>query len=217
MEACVHTSSLSIGYRNKKAGDSLLAKDLSLSCYKGELLALVGPNGCGKSTLLRTLAGLHDPLQGEVSVDGVPIHECRAIDRARLLSIVLTSMNAPANLKVRDLVSLGRTPYRSAFLPHDTEDRAAIKEALHQAGVEHLAEKTLDTLSDGEAQKAMIARALAQRTQAVILDEPTAHLDLINRVEIARMLREIARSRNEGSSWPPMIWRPSSGSPTGFG
>lgn len=197
MRNCIHTEGLSIGYGRKKKDPTILAEELNLNAPKGELVALVGPNGCGKSTLLRTLAGLHLPLKGRVKIEGETIHERSAKERAKLLSIVLTGLNAPTNLKVIDLVSLGRSPYRPLFMPWSEEDGEAVREAIEQSGIEHLAEKTLDTLSDGEAQKVMIARALAQRTQALILDEPTAHLDLINRVEIARMLREIARERGE--------------------
>ncbi len=197
MEEGIRTEKLSIGHGKPGKGASVLGEGLDLSCHKGELLALVGPNGCGKSTLLRTIAGLHPPLGGRTWIGGRAIEECGASERARLLSIVLTGMNAPTNLTVRDLVSLGRSPYRSAFMPLSQSDQEAIEEALEQANIEHLAERSLDELSDGEAQKSMIARALAQRTQALILDEPTAHLDLINRVEIARMLRALARAREE--------------------
>lgn len=197
MRDCIHTEELSIGYRRKGKDPLLLAEDLGLTARKGELVALVGPNGCGKSTLLRTLAGLHPPLHGKVHVEGENVHDRSSKERAKLLSIVLTGLNAPANLKVADLVSLGRSPYRPFFMSWSKEDREAVREAIQQSGIEHLAEKSLDTLSDGEAQKVMVARALAQRTKAVILDEPTAHLDLINRVEIARMLREISRERGE--------------------
>lgn len=196
MEASIHTRALSIGHPGKRKGPLVLAEDLELSCRKGELLALVGPNGCGKSTLLRTLAGSHRPLKGSVLLEGAPIEEHTPKERARLLSIVLTGMTAPTNLTVRDLVSLGRTPYRSAFMPMRKADHRAVERALKEANVERLAEKTLDTLSDGESQKVMIARALAQNTGTMILDEPTAHLDLLNRVEIGRMLRELARQRN---------------------
>lgn len=197
MEACVHTEGLSIGHPMKKGDPLLLGKELSLSCYKGELLALVGPNGCGKSTLLRTLSGLHEPLSGKVYIEGRAIDEQSPREKARLLSIVLTGMNAPSDLTVRDLVSLGRSPYRPIFFPLGRTDQEAIEEALRQTNISELAEKTLDTLSDGEAQRTMIARALAQRTRALILDEPTAHLDLVNRVEISRMLRDLAREREE--------------------
>jgi iron complex transport system ATP-binding protein len=197
MENGIRTEGLKIGFPGKKGKGTVLAEGLELTCRKGELVALVGPNGCGKSTLLRTIAGLQEPLAGGTYIDGQAIEERRPKERARLLSIVLTGMNAPSNLSVRDLVSLGRSPYRSAFMPLTRSDQELVQEALEQTNIPHLAEKTLDTLSDGEAQKTMIARALAQRTKAVVLDEPTAHLDLINRVEIARMLRELARERKE--------------------
>lgn len=197
METCIRTEGLNIGHRMKKGEPLLLGKELSLSCYKGELLALVGPNGCGKSTLLRTLAGLNEPLAGKVYIEGRAVDEQNPREKARLLSIVLTGMNAPSDLTVRDLVSLGRTPYQPVFFPFGQKDHEAIDEALLQTNISQLAEKTLDTLSDGEAQRTMIARALAQRTRALILDEPTAHLDLVNRVEISRMLRDLARERQE--------------------
>lgn len=197
MSTCIRTQDLSIGHVSPKGDPLVLAKDLRLSCRKGELLALVGPNGCGKSTLLRTLSGLHEPLQGKVLIDNESIEERSPKERARLLSIVLTNTRAPTDLSVHELTSLGRSPYQSPFMPLSKEDHRIIEQAIEQVGIGHLAHQTLDTLSDGEAQKAMIARALAQRTKAVILDEPTAHLDLVNRVEIARMLRELARERQE--------------------
>lgn len=192
MEKSVHTEDLVIGHRTAKGRAISLSRPLDLSSRKGELLALVGPNGCGKSTLLRTLAGLHDAVQGKVKVLGQEIDALTARQRAGLLSIVLTSTTTPGNMKVEELVALGRTPYRSALSPMKTSDREIVRWAMEQALVSEFADRSLDTLSDGETQRAMIARALAQETPVILLDEPTAHLDLVNRVEIVRMLRTLA-------------------------
>lgn len=193
MKEGIHTKDLIIGYQRSGKPPLTLSDSLELGARKGELVALVGPNGCGKSTLLRTLAGLHAPIEGEVLIEGNAVQTLSPRKKARLLSVVLTSTATPGNMKVEELVALGRSPYRSALSPMTEEDRAITKRAMEQSKVESFAGRSLDTLSDGETQRVMIARALAQRTPVILLDEPTAHLDLLNRVEILRMLRELAK------------------------
>ena len=153
----------------------------------GELVCLMGPNGIGKSTLLRTLAGLQKPLQGKIS-DATE----------KNIALVLTDRIVATNMTVYDLVTYGRYPYLDWSISLSSEDKKIIEESIRQVHIQHLKEKRLYELSDGQLQMAMIARALAQQTPILLLDEPTAHLDLNNRVEIMNLLRSL--SRNAGKA-----------------
>jgi iron complex transport system ATP-binding protein len=153
----------------------------------GELVCLMGPNGIGKSTLLRTLAGLQKPLQGKIS-DATE----------KNIALVLTDRIVATNMTVYDLVTYGRYPYLDWGISLSSEDKKIIEESIRQVHIQHLKEKRLYELSDGQLQMAMIARALAQQTPILLLDEPTAHLDLNNRVEIMNLLRSL--SRNAGKA-----------------
>ena len=153
----------------------------------GELVCLMGPNGIGKSTLLRTLAGLQKPLQGKIS-DATE----------KNIALVLTDRIVATNMTVYDLVTYGRYPYLDWSISLSSEDKKIIEESIRQVHIQHLKEKRFYELSDGQLQMAMIARALAQQTPILFLDEPTAHLDLNNRVEIMNLLRSL--SRNTGKA-----------------
>lgn len=153
----------------------------------GELVCLMGPNGIGKSTLLRTLAGLQKPLQGKIS-DATE----------KNIALVLTDRIVATNMTVYDLVTYGRYPYLDWSISLSSEDKKIIEESIRQVHIQHLKEKRFYELSDGQLQMAMIARALAQQTPILLLDEPTAHLDLNNRVEIMNLLRSL--SRNAGKA-----------------
>jgi iron complex transport system ATP-binding protein len=167
-------------------------KDLELEAPPGDLVAVVGPNGSGKSTLLRVLAGLQAPLDGHVSFEGLDIHHLDPAARARLVGIGLSHHETPPHLRVRELVSLGRYPYTSWFGGLSETDRRTVDEALTTTGISALADREVATLSDGEAQKAHIARGVAQEAPLLVLDEPTAYLDVTSRFEITHMLRELA-------------------------
>lgn len=182
------TESLTIGYSHKP-----LVADLNLELRPGEMVALIGPNGAGKSTLLRTLAGMLPPLRGKVLLAGRNVHEMPVQEVARHLAIVLTTRLEVEHLSAYTLVSFGRHPYTDWFGRLRTRDHAVIRRALELTDSLSLADRPFHTLSDGERQRVMIARALAQEPQVLLLDEPTAFLDLPRRIETLRLLRRLAR------------------------
>jgi iron complex transport system ATP-binding protein len=189
----LRTQGLTIGYHHAGRAETVIAADLDLSLRRGELVCLLGPNGAGKSTLMRTLAGLQPALRGEIWLDGDHPADLSARELARRLSIVLTERIDVGNLSVHDLVALGRHPYTDwwgKLTPHDEE---VVRWAVRAVGAGNLAERPVQELSDGERQKAMIARALAQEPLLILLDEPTAFLDLPRRVEVMGLLRTLAR------------------------
>lgn len=190
------TDTLSIGYRKGKQ-EKLIHSRLTLGIRSGELLCLMGPNGAGKSTLLRTLAGVQSPLSGQVLVNGKDIHSLPPQERARHISLVLTETVSAGNMSVLELVALGRYPHTSWGGSLSESDKRTIRQALEDVGIRELAHRKLYELSDGQRQKALIARALAQDGELIILDEPTAHLDLINRLQIMRLLRMLALRRQK--------------------
>lgn len=187
---------LSIGYRQKKT-DRLVRSGLHLEVFKGELLCLMGPNGAGKSTLLRTLAGVQEPLAGEIWIGGRSLQQTNQQERARLICLVLTEQVSAGNMSVLELVTLGRYPHTGWGGSLSEADKHNVLQALADLDIQELADRKLYELSDGQRQKAMIARALAQDGQLMILDEPTAHLDLINRLQIMRQLRLLALRRQK--------------------
>jgi len=193
----LQTENLSIGYRLSKKKKLTLLSEINISMQKGELVCLLGPNGSGKSTFMRTLAGIQPPLQGATLVDQRPIKSRNFKEISQLLSIVLTERLTVENLQVFQVVSLGRYPYTNWLGKLDREDKEKIRWAMEQVNVLQFANHTIDQLSDGEKQRVMIAKALAQDTPLVMLDEPTAHLDLPNRVEIMKLLRRLAKETNK--------------------
>lgn len=184
---------LLIGYAATKQHPKPIAGPLALALHPGELVCLLGPNGAGKSTLMRTLAGLQPPLAGRLEVGGTPLASLGAGARARQLSIVLTDRLEASNLTVRELVRLGRHPHTGWLGGLSAHDEAQVQAALVATGTEAFAQRPVGELSDGERQKVLLARALAQDTPLVLLDEPTAHLDLPNRVSLLRLLHRLAR------------------------
>ena len=184
------TEHLTVGYRTNRQ-DHAVAKALQLTVPVGQLICLLGPNGSGKSTLLRTLAGMQPPLAGDIQLLGHPLATLTASQRATQLAIVLTEPPY-ANLTVYDLVAMGRYPYTGSLGRLSEDDQRTIVEAMEVTRVQHFADRRVGTLSDGERQKVMIARAVAQDTPLLILDEPTAHLDVPNRTAILRLLQQLA-------------------------
>lgn len=161
----------------------------------GEFVCLLGRNGQGKSTLLRTLGGFLAPISGEVMLHDTPVRALRGVARARRIAVVLTERPQVGALGVMDLVEMGRQPYTGWAGVLADEDRGIAAAALEQVGGAHLAARTVDSLSDGERQRVMIARALAQQPDLMLLDEITAFLDLPSRVTIIDMLRRIAAEK----------------------
>lgn len=183
---------LSIGYSIRKKDNALLT-NLNLSLRAGELVCFMGPNGIGKSTLIRTLAGIQKPLSGTIYYSGKNIGD-RVSEK---ISVVLTDKVAIHTMSVYELITFGRYPYLNWTVTLTENDKKIIDDSIKQVHAEHLINKSLHELSDGQLQLAMIARALAQDGDIILLDEPTAHLDLNNRVEIMNLLRKIARQYNK--------------------
>lgn len=183
------TENLTVGYGRK----AVLA-GINVEARPGTFTVLIGANGSGKSTLLRTLTGSQAPLAGTVALDGVDLHRLSAAERARRLAIVLTERTGGGGLCVDELVAIGRHPYSGAFGRLSAADRAAVNDAIEAVGLTHKRSAFVATLSDGERQKAMIARAVAQQTGLIVLDEPTSFLDVAARYEIMHLLAEVARS-----------------------
>ncbi|MGM9873275.1 MAG: ABC transporter ATP-binding protein [Muribaculaceae bacterium] len=180
---------LTAGYRAKP-----IVADVTLTARHGAVTTLVGANGSGKSTLLRTLTGAQQPLAGKALINGCPIADLSAAARARLISVVFTDRSGGGGLTVSQLVAIGRHPY-SGFLGRLTpDDRHAVAAALESVGLSHKSGDFVASLSDGERQKAMIARAIAQQAPVMVLDEPTSFLDVSARFEIMALLRDIADS-----------------------
>ena len=188
MTTILEAQNLSIGYRANR----VVAQGLDLALHSGELACLIGPNGVGKSTLMRTLAGMQHPLAGRVALMGVDVQGMKATERARRLSVVLTEKMQVGLLTGYELVALGRHPHTGWTGQLSQHDEEVIRWALQAVSAEAIAARRIAELSDGERQKLMIARALAQEPAAMILDEPTAFLDLPHRVEIIRLLRRLA-------------------------
>lgn len=188
---------LTIGYKLGKRENKIISESLHLDLWPGQLVCLLGPNGAGKSTLMRTLSGLQPALSGEVIVDGQSLSGLKPVDLAQKLSLVLTERIEAGNLTVNELVALGRTPYTGWLGTLTDLDREKISWAMEATDTVRYTGRRMSELSDGERQKVMLARALAQDTNLILLDEPTAHLDLPNRVEMMRLLHHLSRQTNK--------------------
>ncbi len=183
------TNNLIIGY-----GDKALATDINLQLEEEQLVGLIGQNGVGKSTLLRTLNGFQRQLAGEIEVMGIPSDLLTSHSKARKIAVVLTEKPTAQNLTVFELITIGRYPYSGWLGQLSEDDHAAIEQAIEDCQIHYLLNKRLYELSDGQLQKVMIARALAQDTNILFLDEPTSHLDLRNKSEVLELLKEITKS-----------------------
>lgn len=192
----LQTKNLAIGFLSGKNARTIL-DNINIALKPGELVCFMGPNGVGKSTLLRTISGVQPPLKGEVLINNIQIEKLSLIEKAKLISIVLTERTTNANFSVKELITLGRYPYTDWNGKLNKEDLLKIEEAIALTKTEDLVYQKLHTLSDGQLQKAMIARAFAQDSDIMILDEPTAHLDLNNRLEIMHLLVKMAHSTNK--------------------
>ena len=183
---------LTLGFNSRT-----LLNNCNATFEQGSLTALVGRNGAGKSTLLRVLAALDTPQAGDVIINNTPISSLNAEQRAQLISFVSTQRVRVSNLKCKDVVAIGRTPYTNWMGSLQEQDKQCVAHALEAVGMTAFADRPIDTLSDGECQRIMIARALAQQTPIILLDEPTAFLDIPNRFEICRLLATLAHTENK--------------------
>ena len=189
--------SISLRHITLAYGRRTLLEEVSAEFAPQSLTALIGRNGTGKSTLLRAIAGLNPAAKGDVCLCGRPLAELAPQQRAATVSFVTTERVRIANLACEDVVALGRAPYTNWIGRLREEDRQIVHRALEQVGMGAFARKTMDRMSDGECQRVMIARALAQDTPVILLDEPTAFLDLPNRYELAILLRRLAHKERK--------------------
>ncbi len=191
--AAISVNSLRIGYSSGRRAFPILP-ELNASACSGELIAVIGRNGIGKSTLLRTLAGLQQSLGGKIMISGKDISEYSRIELAGKVGYISTEVVKVSNMNVYDLVALGRFPHTNWIGYIDNNSREAITRAITEAGLEGFGFRLVAELSDGERQRAMIARVLAQDTEILIMDEPTAFLDIAGRYEIIKLVYDLTRS-----------------------
>ena len=189
-ETIIATHDLSIGYKTKKE-TIVIAKNLNLELTSGKLITLVGANGIGKSTLLRTLTGIQKPLSGTVLLNEKSIETYEPLALAQQISVVLTEKLPPSNLTVYELIALGRQPYTNWLGKLSNEDKIQIDKAIELTEIHHLVHQKHYEISDGQLQKVLIARALAQDTPLIVLDEPTTHLDLLHKVSLFKLLKKL--------------------------
>lgn len=213
----LQTKALSTGYRDRKRGERIISRDLNVSIAPGELVMFMGPNGSGKSTLMHTIAGLLPPISGEVFIEGENVAKQSISQLAKMLSLVLTERITSSTMTVEDVVSIGRYPHIGYLGKLSEYDHKLVAEAIEQCNLRGMEQRTLSELSDGERQRTMIARALAQQTPLILLDEPTAHLDLPSRLDVILMLRRLAHNMKRSIlistheldlalSWADTIW-----------
>ncbi|MBO5892971.1 MAG: ABC transporter ATP-binding protein [Alistipes sp.] len=188
----IRFENLTLGY-----GSRTLIDNLSTSIKAGELTALVGRNGTGKSTLLRAITGLGDRIKGNIYLAGKPIDSLTTAELAQTVAFVTTDKVRIANLRCRDVVALGRAPYTNWIGRMQVQDEEIVMHSMALVGMSDYADKTMDRMSDGECQRIMIARALAQQTPIILLDEPTAFLDMPNRYELCTLLQHLAHQEKK--------------------
>jgi len=184
--AAMHTEHLNLAY-----GERQIVEDLSVEIGRGQVTAIVGPNGCGKSTLLRSLARLLKPAAGGILLDGVDIHRVPTRDLARRLAMLPQSPLTPSGITVRELVGYGRFPHQGLLRGVSREDREAIEWALNVTDLGDYGDREVDTLSGGERQRAWIAMSLAQKTDVLLLDEPTTFLDIHYQLDLLNLVRTL--------------------------
>ncbi|RMB61043.1 ABC transporter ATP-binding protein [Dokdonia sinensis] len=190
------TNRLSVGYSGSSS-DVVVASDISIELKKSQLVGLIGINGSGKSTLLRTIAGLQEPLSGTIEIAGKSITNYTPDILAQSLSVVLTGQAISKNLTVLELVALGRQPYTNWLGTLTDNDKSIIKYALEATETLEFKDRKCYELSDGQLQRVLIARALAQDTQLILLDEPMTHLDLHHKASILQLLKSIAHEQGK--------------------
>lgn len=192
----LHTNNLTIGYKDKSK-ILPVAKNINIELKNGQLVSLIGANGIGKSTLLKTLTGIIQPLFGSVFINNEPLESLSNKQLSQKRSVVLTDSLPPSNLTVYEIVALGRQPYTNWLGTLSQLDKDKIEEAITATEIKSFAHKKHYEISDGQLQKALIARALAQDTPLIILDEPTTHLDLVHKVTLLQLLQKLAHKTNK--------------------
>lgn len=195
-EIILSANDLCIGYPDKK-GNTAVHEHLNFSLRKGELCSLIGPNGVGKSTLLRTISRLQPKLNGELTLCGKELETFSTKECSRKISVVLTDKSPIGGLTVSEVVALGRQPYTGFFGRLSENDDAMIQSAIQSVGMAEKANHHMAELSDGERQKAMIAKALVQESPIILLDEPSAFLDAASRIEVTQLLHDIAHTQGK--------------------
>ena len=186
----LHVKDVSVGY-----GERTVLDTLNVDIKRGAVTSIVGPNGCGKSTLLRTMSRLLNPSKGEIVLDGKSIHDIPTRKLATQLGLLPQSPIAPDGIVVADLVGRGRTPHQGILGRWSQQDYDIVAEALETTGISDLAERSIDELSGGQRQRVWIAMALAQRTDTLLLDEPTTYLDVKHQLDVLDLLTELNRDR----------------------
>ncbi len=184
---------LTTGYKTKH-GDVAVSKGISAVLRADELTCVLGPNGAGKSTLLRTLCAFQPALSGEVMLMGRNVNSYTKEELSKLISVVLTDNSSVKSMSAWDVVSMGRSPYTGFWGRLSAADQQIVRECFRLVGIEWLQERSMQTLSDGECQKVMIAKALAQQTPVIILDEPTAFLDYPSKIQMMLLLQKLAKT-----------------------
>ncbi|MDE5881683.1 MAG: ABC transporter ATP-binding protein [Muribaculaceae bacterium] len=187
---------LDTGYSDRKH-TTVITRDIDASLYSRELTCLLGPNGAGKSTLLKTLTAFLPPLKGDILIEGRALNAYSESDLAKVIGVVLTERLNLNNMSVNELVGMGRSPYTGFWGHMSADDSRIVEESIALVGIEGLRGRMVQTLSDGERQKVMIAKALAQETPVIFLDEPTAFLDYPSKVEIMQLLQTLSRERDK--------------------
>lgn len=185
------TENLKIGYQ-KKHTQNVIASDINVEVNEGELVAVIGVNGVGKSTFLRSISGVQNPLEGKILINSEDKETISSEKLAELISLVLTEQPVSRNLSVAELVALGRQPYTNWIGRLSDEDREKVRSAIELVGIGSLQHKKCFELSDGQFQKVLIARALAQDTPIMILDEPTSHLDMYHKAQVLKLLKQLS-------------------------
>ena len=193
MSISIELKNLTTGYK-LKGGEKIIARGLNASLNTGEMTCLLGPNGAGKSTLLRTLAAFQPALGGDVEVMGQSIKKYQSKELARLMSVVLTDNSDIKNMTAEEVVAMGRSPYTGFWGKLTEKDKTVVKKSMGWVGIEELATRKMQTLSDGERQKVMIAKAIAQETPIILLDEPTAYLDYPSKIAMMLLLHRLAKA-----------------------
>lgn len=190
------TKNLSIGYRSKKE-QTVIASNLNIELQQGKFVCILGKNGIGKSTLLRTLSKVQPKLTGDIFLNNNNLDSYASIDLSKKMSLVLTEKLPESNLTVFELIALGRQPYTNWVGTLTRADIDKVHKAMQLTKIEHLSQKKYYELSDGQLQRVLISRALAQETELIILDEPTAHLDVLHKMESFKLLKELASQLNK--------------------